>query len=142
MFLLSGMGILGAADYGTATGDVTVHYTDGSSRVTAITVADWYDNQAAAGGDILLTAPWQIPAGGALGPHDVGALGPHDVSIYATSIPINPAKTVTSVTLPDIESGVANRTVALHVFAFGIASPPRAGRAELARVGPVADRLR
>ena len=68
---------------GTATGDVTVHYTDGTSRTTAITVADWYDDQAAGGGDIMLTTPWQIPSG--------GALGPHNVSIDATTIPINPA---------------------------------------------------
>ncbi len=121
----SELGILGAADYGTATGDVTVHYTDGTSRTTAITVADWYDNQAAGGGDIMLTTPWQIPSG--------GALGPHNVSIDATTIPINPAKTVTSVTLPDIGSGVATGTLALHVFALGIASPPRAGPAGLAR---------
>lgn len=111
------LGILAAADDGTATGPVTVTYTDGTTSTASITVANWHTNQAATGSDILVTTPSWDSAGN----------GPHPVSVYATSIPIDPSKTIASVTLPDISAGIESG-LTLHVFALGIAasaaSPP------------------
>ncbi|MGH3157729.1 MAG: NEW3 domain-containing protein, partial [Streptosporangiaceae bacterium] len=109
----SSLGILAAANNGTSTGTVTVTYTDGATSTAQISVADWYANQAVPGSDILVTTPdWNQPPS--------GGLGPHAVSIYATSIPLDPGKTVATVTLPDISSGVAAGQNALHIFALGI----------------------
>jgi beta-glucosidase len=104
------LGILAAANNGTAMGPVTVNYTDGTSTSAQISVADWYANQAAPGGDILVTTPnWNQPPGG---------IGNHPVSIYATSVPIDPNKTVASVMLPAVSNGIARGVLALHIFAL------------------------
>ena len=104
------LGILAAANNGTATGTVTVNYTDGTSKSAPVSVADWYADQAAPGGDILVTTPnWNQPPGG---------IGNHAVSIYATSVPIDPTKTVASVMLPTVSNGIASGVLALHIFAL------------------------
>jgi Fibronectin type III-like domain/NPCBM-associated, NEW3 domain of alpha-galactosidase len=108
----SSLGILAAANNGTSTGTVTVTYTDGTTSTAQISIADWYANQAVPGSDILVTTPdWNQPPGG---------IGNHAVSVYATSIPLDPGKTVAVVTLPDVSSGVASGQNALHIFALGI----------------------
>jgi hypothetical protein len=38
--------------------------------------------------------------------------------VYATTIPINPAKTVASITFPDISSTAGSSTSAMHIFAM------------------------
>ncbi len=107
------LGILAAANNGTATGNVTVTYTDGTTSTSPISVADWYANQAATGSDVLVTTPnWNQPPN--------GTLGNHAVSIYATSVPIDASRTVASVTLPDVSAGTAPSQLALHIFALGI----------------------
>ena len=40
------LGFLGASQNGTASGTVTVHYTDGSSQSFNLNMADWYANSA------------------------------------------------------------------------------------------------
>jgi beta-glucosidase len=108
----SSLGILAAANNGSSTGTVTVTYTDGTTSTAQISINDWYDNAALPGSDILVTTPdWNQPPGG---------IGDHAVSVYATSIPLDPGKTVASVTLPDVSSGVAPGQNALHIFALAI----------------------
>jgi beta-glucosidase len=77
---LSGTGsqiaFLGAANNGTATGQVTVGYTDGT-----ITLSDWYSNAAVTGDSLVATtAHWNSPSG----PN-------HQVSLYLTTVPLAPA---------------------------------------------------
>jgi beta-glucosidase len=109
----SSLGILAAANNGSSTGMVTVTYTDGTTSSAQISINDWYDNAALPGSDILVTTPdWNQPPS--------GGIGDHAVSIYATSVPLDPGKTVASVTLPDISSGIAKGQNALHIFALGI----------------------
>jgi beta-glucosidase len=65
----SSLGILAAANNGTATGTVTVTYTDGTTSSTQVSVADWYANQAVPGSDILVTTPdWNQPPAAAVTP--------------------------------------------------------------------------
>ena len=47
------LGFLGSSQNGTATGTVTVHYTDGSTTSTTLNMADWYANAPAVGNQLL-----------------------------------------------------------------------------------------
>lgn len=42
------------------------------------------------------------------------------VSVYYAPVPLQPGKTVSYVTLPDISQGVANGQSAMHIFAMAI----------------------
>jgi beta-glucosidase len=46
----------------------------------------------------------------------------HPVSIYFASVPLEPGKTVASVTLPTVSTGVGNGVNAMHIFAMAIGS--------------------
>ena len=109
----STLGLLGASNNGSATGPVTVIYTDGTSSTTTVTFADWYSGVAAPGGDVLVTTPdWNHPA----------SQGPHPVSVYATSVPLDPSKTVADVILPTQSAQPSSGPGPFHVFAIGIGS--------------------
>ena len=47
------LGILGAGQNGTATGTITVNYTDGTSQSFTLSMADWYANAPATGDQIV-----------------------------------------------------------------------------------------
>ena len=107
----STLGILGASNNGNATGPVTVLYTDGTTTTAQATENDWYSNAAATGADILVTtANWDHPS----------SQGAHAVSVYATSIPLDPSKTVADVILPSSSTESATASGPFHVFALGI----------------------
>ncbi len=44
------------------------------------------------------------------------------VYVYATTVPVNPAKTVASVTLPTVSDSVSGGTTAMHVYALSLGS--------------------
>jgi beta-glucosidase len=99
----SSLAFLGAGAFGTQHGQVTVTYTDGTTSTGPITFSDWYANAADPGDELAVTSPhWNIPAGSTLDPN-------HPVSLYLTTIPLTPGKTVAWVTLP------ANSD--MHIFA-------------------------
>jgi hypothetical protein len=112
---LSGSGyelaFLGAASNGTATGQVTVGYTDGTTSTGTITLSDWYADAAVSGDSLVATAGWNEPAGSTLDPN-------HQVSLYQSTVQLNPNKTVAWVQLPVNSS--------MHVFAtaFGPVAYP------------------
>jgi hypothetical protein len=102
------LGFLGASQNGTASGAVTVHYTDGSSQSYNLNMADWYANSPAVGNQLLTTtSSWNFQN---------NPLGPHPVSIYFASVPLQPGKQVASVTLPVLNG--AGGTTAMHIFAM------------------------
>ena len=71
---------------------MTISYTDGSTQTATLTLADWYADAAASGGTVVATVPWNDTPG--------STLGAHQVSVYSAAIPLEPGKTVASVTLP------------------------------------------
>jgi beta-glucosidase len=102
------LGFLGASQNGTASGTVTVRYTDGSSQSYNLNMADWYANSPAVGNQLLTTtSSWNFQS---------NPLGPHPVSIYFASVPLEPGKQVASVTLPVLNG--AGGTTAMHIFAM------------------------
>jgi beta-glucosidase len=108
------LGFLGAAGFGAASGTGTVTYTDGSTQSFGLSMADWYNNAPVAGGEIATTtSSWNSSSSTQV---------PHPVSIYFASVPLDPGKTVVSVTLPTVSTGVANGVNAMHIFAMAIGS--------------------
>jgi beta-glucosidase len=106
------LGFLGSGQNGTATGTVTVHYTDGSTTSTSLNMADWYANAPAVGDKLLTTtSSWNFQN---------NSLGAHPVSLYFASVPLATGKTVASVTLPTLSTG--GGTTAMHIFAMATGS--------------------
>lgn len=103
------LGFLGAGEFGTQTGTVTVTYVDGSTRKVTLRLADWYADVPVAGSVIAASALWNVPAG------QTSAYGPAPVSVYYTQIPVDAAKPIASVTLP--------RNADLHFFDIGVPAP-------------------
>ena len=104
------LGFLGASQNGTASGSVTIHYTDGSSQSFNLNMADWYANAPAVGNQLVTTtSSWNFPS---------NPLGPHPVSVYFGSVPLEHGKTVAAVTLPVLTG--AGGTTAMHIFAMAI----------------------
>jgi beta-glucosidase len=102
------LGFLGSSQNGTASGIVTIHYTDGSSQSFNLNMADWYANAPAVGNQLLTTtSSWNYQS---------NPLGAHPVSVYFASLPLESGKTVSSVTLPVLTG--AGGTTAMHIFAI------------------------
>jgi beta-glucosidase len=112
------LGFLGSSQNGTATGTVTVHYTDGTSKPFTLNMADWYANAPAVGNQLVTTtSSWNFQS---------NSLGAHPVSVYFASVPLDKGKTVSSVTLPTLST--AGGSTAMHIFAMAIGSgTPTAG---------------
>ena len=110
----SALVLLGASNNGTGTGDLTVTYTDGTTQTQSISFADWYSNAPATGGGMVAsTLHWNTSSGP----------GTQPVSVYSASVPLDAAKTVQSITLPDITPATsANGQLETHIFAAAIAN--------------------
>ncbi|HEX4204426.1 MAG TPA: hypothetical protein VHZ51_09560 [Ktedonobacteraceae bacterium] len=101
----SSLAFVGSGTFGIQSGIATVTYTDGSTQQLNLSLADWYANSAASGGDIVATsANWNTPPG--------STLGSHAVSIYYTAVPLQSGKTIRYVTLPTDNN--------MHLFAMTI----------------------
>jgi beta-glucosidase len=105
------LGILGAGQNGTATGTITVNYTNGTSQSFSLNMADWYANAAATGDQIVTTtSSW----------NQASPSGSHPVSVYFASVPLQAGLTVASVTLPSLPGSFGQTE--MHVFAMAIGS--------------------
>jgi beta-glucosidase len=107
----STLGLLGAGDYGTASGSATITYTDGSSQSFPLSYADWWANAPTAGDDILTSLPYINQPTGRQNQR---------VSIYYASLPLAPGKTPQYLTLPDVSQGAVAGQTAMHIFAVAI----------------------
>jgi beta-glucosidase len=102
------LGFLGASQNGTASGTVTVHYTDGSSQSFNLNMADWYANSPAVGDQLLTTtSSWNFTS---------STQTAHPVSVYFASVPLRAGQQVSAVTLPVLSN--AGGTTAMHIFAM------------------------
>jgi beta-glucosidase len=101
---------LGAGDYGAVSGTGTITYTDGTTQSFSLAFNDWYTDAPQSGGTLVASAHVNSPTGP----------GTHVSGVYSATVPVASGKTVASVTLPAISSGVAVGTPAMHIFAIGI----------------------
>jgi hypothetical protein len=107
----SDLGILAASQNGTATGTITVNYTDGTSQSFTINMADWYSDAPATGDQIVdTTSSW----------NQSSPSGSHAVSVYFASVPLASGKTVASVTLPSLPGSFGQTE--MHIFAMATGS--------------------
>jgi beta-glucosidase len=110
----SDLGFLGAAGFGAASGTGTITYTDGATQSYSISMADWYNNAPVAGDQIATTTTsWNYSSSTQV---------KHPVSIYFAAVPLQAGKTVASVTLPTVSSGVGNGVNAMHIFSIAVGS--------------------
>jgi hypothetical protein len=105
------LGILGASDYGTATGTGTIRYADGSTQRFTVSFPDWWSNASPPNGDILATLPYLNTADGKQDQAD---------SIYYVGVRLDPGKAVRSVILPKVSRRAVRGSPAMHIFALGI----------------------
>lgn len=98
-YCFSGTDPVGAC---AATG--TINYTDGSSTTYDLTVPNWWDVGTSLPAVVL--------------PHRNDTTGSHASphGLFAFSVPIDPARTIASVTLPDVSNHVGNNAQTLHIF--------------------------
>jgi lysophospholipase L1-like esterase len=107
----STLGLLGSATTGPSTGIVLVHYSDGSTVQETVTFGDWA-GAPVTGDTAVATMPYRNS--------DSGTSQQLTVYVFATQVPIDPSKTVVSVTLPDVGYSVAPGAAGFHIFALSL----------------------
>ena len=107
----SELGFLGASDYGDASGQGMITYTDGTTQRFTLNLTDYYRTAPAPGDQIVAVTPYR---------HSPHGTSEHSASISFTSVPIQPDKTVAYVTLPNVSAGVTKGRTAMHIFAMSI----------------------
>jgi predicted alpha-1,2-mannosidase len=112
------LGFLGAATNGPSEGVATLHYSDGSSAQYWLGFSDWTLNGGSASqpsfGNFIAAQMAYRDCQGCSGGHDnVGT------NVFYTALPVDPAKTLSSVTMPN---GADQGN--LHVFAIGTSTQP------------------
>ncbi|NUR05976.1 MAG: alpha-L-fucosidase [Nocardioidaceae bacterium] len=105
----SKLGFVTTGTYGASHGTVMIRYADGTVQRDDLATADWLASAAPSGSDILATTAYRNRPNG----QDTNA-----AKLFFTAIPIDPAKTVASVTLPNISAEALEGTPAMHVFAI------------------------
>jgi hypothetical protein len=112
------LGIVGASSYGETFGEGTINYTDGTSDPLALDFPDWWNSSGS--GDVVAST-----ANFVANPQDATDYENHStVDVYADLVPIDPNKTVASVTLPEVSDGPLAQVGEMHIFALSIGSPP------------------
>jgi predicted alpha-1,2-mannosidase len=106
------LALLGAVTAGPATGSATLSYSDGSSATATIGFSDWTLN----GGKAQVMDGTQIAFVTKYRNYIAGQQDPTQTYIFYTEVPLDPAKTIASVTLPPTVS--AGR---MHIFSLALA---------------------
>ena len=105
------LGVMGSATNGPSSGTLTITYTDASTQSATLGFTDWTSGSASFGNGTAASMPYRNSAGGSS--QQVGT------KVFTTNIPLQPGKTVASVTLPSS----ANQGL-LHIFALGTDKGP------------------
>ncbi len=112
--------VLGASAGADQTGTGLIEYTDGSTQPYTLTLDDWFNRPDTASNAVVATAAYINDSTGAGNNGQIGQRD-HKARIFAVSIPLQPGKTVASVTLPLVATlpGV----YPMHIFALGLGGP-------------------
>jgi hypothetical protein len=107
------LGLLGSSSNGGSQGTIVINYTDGTSTTQTVSFNDW-----AAGPGNGDTAAASMPYRNSAS----GTSQTLNMYVYATTVPVNPAKTVASVVFPDISNKARAGVTAMHIFAVALGS--------------------
>jgi beta-glucosidase len=100
----STLGLLGIGDFGEQAATGTITYTDGTTQTFTLTYPDWFTDAVTGTSD-------QLVATGTVNAVTSTYQG-HKVGVYAAEVPLQPGKTIASITLPDDTD--------MHIFATSI----------------------
>ncbi|HEX3801913.1 MAG TPA: glycoside hydrolase family 3 C-terminal domain-containing protein [Solirubrobacteraceae bacterium] len=111
--------VLGASSGNDESGTGTIGYTDGTIQSYTLTFDDWFNNPDSSSNTTVATAAYINDSTGS-GNQGVTGQRNHKARVFSVSIPLEPGKTVSSVTLPTVATlpGV----YPVHVFALGLGS--------------------
>jgi predicted alpha-1,2-mannosidase len=108
------LGLIGSASHGPAQGTIVLNYTDGTSSSQSVTFNDWAASPS--GGDTAVaTMPYRNTGS--------GTSQTINTYVFATTVSVNPAKTVASITFPDVSNHVTSSADAMHIFAVALGAP-------------------
>jgi beta-glucosidase-like glycosyl hydrolase len=109
----STLGFLGTSAWGASTGSGTVTYTDGSTQPFTIGFGDWANGTPPAGGDVAIRSAYGNQPGNRTG---------WQATVDYFPVPLDPTRTVRSVTLPQGNPSPQAGIPSMHVFAMSIRS--------------------
>ena len=109
----STLGLLGSSTNGSSQGTITINYTDGTSSTQTVSFNDWASSPGD-GDTAVATMAYRNSTS--------GTSQSITMYVFATTVPVDPSKTVASITFPDVSSQVGSSTTAMHVFAVSLGS--------------------
>jgi hypothetical protein len=107
------LGLLGSSTSGGSQGTIVINYTDGTSSTQTLSFNDWAGGPGN-GNTAVATMPYRNSVSGSS-----QAL---TMYVYATTVPVDPSKTVASVVFPDVSNNVGVGVTAMHIFALALGS--------------------
>lgn len=107
------LGLLGSSTNGSSQGTIVINYTDGTSSTQTVSFNDWAGGPGN-GDTAVATMPYRNSTS--------GASQTLNVYVYATTVPVDSARTVASIVLPNVSSNVGVGVTAMHIFAVGLGS--------------------
>ncbi|MGW6928941.1 glycoside hydrolase family 3 C-terminal domain-containing protein [Lentzea sp. NPDC054927] len=107
------LGFLGSSAFGSTSAPGTIVYTDGTTQSYSLSFADWWSQNPSPGTSIAAATPYIN-----VGPNS--SRQDQRVHVYLATAPLDPARTVMYVILPDIAPSQVPNNPAMHVFAVGI----------------------
>jgi hypothetical protein len=107
----SDLGFLVSGSYGPVSGAGVITYTDGTTQNYTLSGPDWWSTTPPTGGAVAVSTSYLNIQG--------NSSYTHTTDVFSEQISINAAKTVASVTLPDVGT-LASGTPTLHVFAVTV----------------------
>ena len=105
------LGLLESSTDGGTQGTITINYTDGSSSTATISSSDW-----AAGPGPTETAAATLPYRNSIG----GSSQQLTVYVYATTVPVDPSKTVKSITFPNVSNTTSGGATSMHIWSVSL----------------------
>ena len=105
------LGLLESSTDGGSQGTITINYTDGTSSTATVSASDW-----AGGPGATETAVATLPYRNSIG----GSSQQLTVYVYATTVPVDPNKTVQSITFPNVSNTTSGGATAMHIWAVSL----------------------
>ena len=105
------LGLLESSTDGGTQGTITINYTDGTSSTATITSSDWAGGPGATE-TTAATLPYRNSTS--------GSSQQLTVYVYATTVPVDPSKTVQSVTFPNVSNTTSGGATAMHIWAVSL----------------------